>query len=58
MFSFKNKLYQQKDGVSMGSSLRPVLANIIMTELEHVVINHLLPMAQLSFIPILLMIPY
>ena len=42
----------------MGSSLRPVLANIIMTELEHIVINHLLPMAQLSFIPILLMIPY
>ena len=58
VFSFKNKLYQQKDGVSMGSSLRPVLANIIMTELEHIVINHLLPMAQLSFIPILLMIPY
>ena len=33
-FSFNNKLYQQKDGVSMGSSLGPVLANIIMTELE------------------------
>ena len=45
-FSFNNKLYQQKDRVSMGSSLGPVLANIILTELEDVVINHLLPMAQ------------
>ena len=51
VFSFMNKLYQQKDGVSMGSSLGPVLANNIMTELEDVV-------AQLSFIPVLLMIPY
>ena len=51
VFSFMNKLYQQKDGVSMGSSLGPVLTNIIMSELEDV-------LAQLSFIPILLMIPY
>ena len=35
-FSSKSKLYQQNDGVSMCSSLRPVLANIIMTELEDV----------------------
>ena len=27
-------IYEQKDGVSMGASLGPVLANIIMTELE------------------------
>ena len=27
-FSFKSELYQQMDGVRMGSSLRPVLANI------------------------------
>ena len=33
-FSFNNKLYDQIDGVCMGSSLGPVLANIIMTELE------------------------
>ena len=30
-FSFDNKIYEQIDGVSMGSSLGPVLANIIMT---------------------------
>ena len=35
-FSSKSKLYQQNDGVSMCSSLRPILANIIMTELEDV----------------------
>ena len=49
VFSFKNKLYQQKDGVSMGSSLRPVLANIIMTELEHVVIKPLIANATIKF---------
>ena len=32
-FSFNNQLYEQLDGVSMGSSLGPVLDNIIMTEL-------------------------
>ena len=34
-FSFNNNLYEQTDGVAMGSSLGPVLANIIMTELEN-----------------------
>ena len=29
--SFNNKLYEQRDGVSMGGLLGPVLANIIMT---------------------------
>ena len=41
-FSFNNKLYQQKDVVSMGSSLGPVLANIIMNGLEDVVIKPLI----------------
>ena len=36
VFSCNNKLYEQTDGVSMGGSLGPVLANIIMTEFEHV----------------------
>ena len=31
-FSFNNKIYEQIDGVSMGSSLGAVLANIILTE--------------------------
>ena len=35
--SFNNKFYQQKDDVSRGSSLGPVLANIVMTELEDVI---------------------
>ena len=34
VFSFNNKFYKQIDGVSMGSPLGHVLANIIMTELE------------------------
>ena len=38
-FSFNNQLYEQCDGVSMGSSLGPVLANIIMTELENVIVK-------------------
>ena len=31
---FSDKCYEEKDGVSMGSQLGPVLANIIMAELE------------------------
>ena len=38
-FSFNGKMYEQTDGVSMGRSLRPVLANVIMTECEKVIIN-------------------
>ena len=34
VFSCNNKLYEQTDGVSMGGSLGPVLANIIMTDLN------------------------
>ena len=49
VFSFNNKLYQQKDGVSMGSSLGPVLANIIMTELEDVVIKPLIANGTIKF---------
>ena len=38
-FSFNNIIYKQTDGVSMGASLGPVLANIFMTELEKSVIQ-------------------
>ena len=39
VFSTSNKLYQQIDGVSMGSSLGPLLAGIIMTEMEKTIIK-------------------
>ena len=48
-FSFNNVLYQQKDGVSMGSSLGPVLANIIMVELEREIIEPLISDGTLKF---------
>ena len=35
-------MYEQTDGVSMGGSLGPVLANIIMTEFEKVVVENLI----------------
>ena len=40
-FSFNNTIYEQIDGVSMGSCLGPVLANIVMTELETVIVDKL-----------------
>ena len=39
VFSENDKLYQQIDGVIMGSSLGPLLANIIMTEMEKTIIK-------------------
>ena len=41
-FSFNNILYEQIGGVSMGLPLAPILANIIMTEFEKIVVNELL----------------
>ena len=41
-FSYDNMIYQQSDGVSMGSYLAPVLANIILTEFEKVVVMPLM----------------
>ena len=40
-FSFDNIIYEQIDGVSMGSPLAPVLANIIMTEFEKTFVQKL-----------------
>ena len=48
-FPFINKFSQQKDGASMGSSLGPVLANIIMTELEYVTIKSLIADGRIKF---------
>eukprot|EP00111_Clytia_hemisphaerica_P020238 TCONS_00059660-protein len=48
-FSCNNVLYEQCDGVSMGSSLGPVLANLIMTELEEKVVRPLITKGTLKF---------
>ena len=41
-FSFNGKMCEQIDGVRMGGSLGPVLANIIMTECEKFIVNQLI----------------
>ena len=48
-FSFDNLLYKQCDGVSMGSSLEPVLANTILTEVESVIVKLLIETNVLKF---------
>ena len=48
-FSFDNVLYEQCDGVSMGSSLGQVLANIILTEFENVIVKPLIERSVLKF---------
>lgn len=48
-FSFNNKFYKQIDGVSMGSPLGPVLANIIMTELENTIVKELIDKSMIKF---------
>ena len=42
-------IYEQIDGVSMGASLGPVLANIIMTELEKTVVDKLIRSGRIKF---------
>ena len=48
-FIFNNKIYEQKDDVSMGSLLGPVLANIVMTELEQKVIKKFADDGRIKF---------
>ena len=48
-FIFNNKIYEQKDGVSMVSPLGPVLANIIMTELDEKVTKRLINDGTIKF---------
>ena len=47
--TFSKVIYEQIDGVSMGSCLDPVLANIIMTELETVIADKLFEENLLKF---------
>ena len=48
-FTFNNIIHEQKDGVSMGESLGPVLANIIMTECEKVIVDNLVKEGTIKF---------
>ena len=48
-FSFENIIYNQIDDVSMGSHFAPVLANIIMTELEKTVVQKLTTSGMIKF---------
>ena len=48
-FSFDNALYEQCDDESIGSSLGPVLANIILTEFENVIVKPLIETSVLKF---------
>ena len=48
-FSFDNKIYEQIDGVSMGSCLAPVLANIILTEFEKQIVEDLIQAGTIKF---------
>ena len=40
-FTFNNEIYQQRDDVAMRSPLGPVLAEIIMVELENSIVSKL-----------------
>ena len=42
VFSYNDALYEQLNGVRVGNSLCPVLANIIMKELEKITIKPLI----------------
>ena len=48
-FMFNGNVYKQIDGVSMGASLGPVLANVIMTELEKVCVQKLIDDGTIKF---------
>ena len=48
-FMLDGIIYEQTDGVSMGASLGPVLANIIMTEMERCVVDELIDRGKVKF---------
>ena len=48
-FMLDGIIYEQTDGVSMGASLGPVLANIIMTEMERCVVDDLIQSGKIKF---------
>ena len=40
-FTLNDEIYVQNDGVAMGSSLRPISANVFMVELENTLVPRL-----------------
>ena len=48
-FSFDEQIYVQQNGVSIGSSLGPVLANIILTEFERLIVSELIADGTIKF---------
>ena len=48
-FSFNGVISKQKDGVSTGSSLGPVIANISMTELDRATLESLITFGKINF---------
>ena len=48
-FSFHGKIYKQIDGVSMGSSIWPVLANVIMMDFGRLVVDKLIKDSLIKF---------
>ena len=49
IFSCNGTLYEQLDGVSMGSSSGPVLANIILSEFEDIIVSELVNSGVIKF---------
>ena len=49
IFSCNGTLYEQLDGVSMGSSSGPVLANIILSESEDIIVSELVNSGVIKF---------
>ena len=47
--AFDNIFYEQTDGVSMGCSLAPVLANIILTQFEKAIVDDLIKTGIIAF---------
>ena len=48
-FTFNNIIYKEKYGLSMGASLGPVLANIIMKECEQIIADNLVKEGTIKF---------
>ena len=48
-FSFDSKIYEQIDGMLIGSPLGPVLDNVIMTEFERLCVDKLIKDGLIKF---------